>query len=75
MNRRDFLSSTLAGAAVAAATPDAHAIGGQPRPAATRRILIAGGGFNTPFLRYMAQLTGKPRPRLLYLPTARRAAG
>lgn len=37
---------------------------------ATRKILIAGGGFNTVFIRYMAQLTGKPRPRLCYLPTA-----
>ena len=42
----------------------------QARPPATRKILIAGGNFNTPFIRYMAELTGKPRPRLLYLPTA-----
>ena len=45
-----------------------------PSPArassATRKILIAGGGFGTAFIRYMAQLTGKPRPRLCYLPTA-----
>ena len=40
------------------------------RGAATRKILIAGGGYGTAFLRYMAQLTGKPRPKLLYLPTA-----
>jgi len=38
--------------------------------AATRKILIAGGGFNTAFIRYMAELTGKRRPRLCYLPTA-----
>ncbi|HUK35146.1 MAG TPA: peptidase E [Vicinamibacterales bacterium] len=36
----------------------------------TRKILIAGGGFNTAFIRYMATLTGKPRPRVCYLPTA-----
>ncbi len=36
----------------------------------TRKILIAGGGFGTAFLRYMAQLTGNPRPRICYLPTA-----
>jgi dipeptidase E len=36
----------------------------------TRKILIAGGGYGTSYLRYMAQLTGKPRPRLCYLPTA-----
>jgi len=45
-----------------------------PIPAATladsRKILIAGGGFGTPFIRYMAALTGKKRPKLLYLPTA-----
>ncbi|MBM3907655.1 MAG: peptidase E [Gemmatimonadetes bacterium] len=35
-----------------------------------RKILIAGGGFMTPFIRYMAQLTGKTRPRICYLPTA-----
>ena len=38
--------------------------------AATRKILIAGGGFQTPFIRLMAELTGKPRPRICYLPTA-----
>ena len=38
--------------------------------AAIRKILIAGGGYGTAFIRYMATLTGKPRPRLCYLPTA-----
>ena len=37
---------------------------------ATRKILISGGSFGTPFIRYMATLTGKPRPKLCYLPTA-----
>ena len=36
----------------------------------TPKILIAGGGFDTAFVRYMATLTGKRRPRLCYLPTA-----
>jgi peptidase E len=35
-----------------------------------RKILIAGGAYGAPFIKYMAQLTGKPRPKLLYLPTA-----
>lgn len=35
-----------------------------------RKILIAGGGFGTSFIRYMAELTGKPCPKLCYLPTA-----
>jgi peptidase E len=37
---------------------------------ATRKILIAGGGFGTAYIKYMAQLTGKTRPRILYFPTA-----
>jgi dipeptidase E len=44
-----------------------------PEPAAragTRKILIAGGGFGPAFIKYMAQLTGKTRPKLMYLPTA-----
>ena len=36
----------------------------------TRKILIAGGGFDVAFVRYMATLTGRARPRLCYLPTA-----
>ena len=38
--------------------------------AGTRKILIAGGGFNTAYIRYMAALSGKKRPRICYLPTA-----
>lgn len=51
---------------------DAPAAGPAPASAraATRKILIAGGGYGTAFIRYMAALTGKPRPRLCYLPTA-----
>jgi peptidase E len=39
-------------------------------PGAARKILIAGGGFGTPFIRYMAELTDTPRPRICFLPTA-----
>ena len=78
MMRREFIVSSALGAVGAATsqlgsalpgeTPDMHA---EPAPVrATRKILIAGGGFNTSFIRYMATLTGKPRPRLCYLPTA-----
>jgi peptidase E len=70
MDRREFLAVSAVGAVelsvdrlpLGEAAPD--------RPAATRKILIAGGGYGTPFLRYMAELTGKARPKLLYLPTA-----
>lgn len=75
MKRRDFiafsviapLAATMAGVPRSAAAADASA---QARPATTRKILIAGGGFNTAFIRYLAEITGKPRPKLLYLPTA-----
>ena len=78
MMRRDFIVSSALGAVGAATTqlvpptpgevPDVHA---EPRDMrATRKILIAGGNFNTAFIRYMATLTGKPRPRICYLPTA-----
>ena len=66
MRRRDFILSTLAASVAAAARPLAFAT--QTR--ATRKILIAGGGYGTPFIRYMAEPTGKTRPKLLYLPTA-----
>lgn len=73
MKRRDFLRSSALGAGgVLAGTLDATASAeaAQAPAPGTRKILIAGGGFNTAFIRYMAALTGKPRPRLLYLPTA-----
>ena len=72
MDRRHFVvSSALGTAALAAKGKPAALVELTRKPtAATRKILIAGGNFNTAFIRYMAQLTGKPRPRLCYLPTA-----
>jgi peptidase E len=76
MKRRDFIRSAALGAAAASIRPVPLASategnGMQDRgSAATRKILIAGGGFGTAFIRYMATLTGKPRPKLCYLPTA-----
>ncbi len=73
MERRDFLLKTAmgsvglgAGSLVAAG---AEAAGSAP-PYAGRKILIAGGNYNTTWIREMARLTGKPRPRICYLPTA-----
>ena len=70
MKRIDFLTSSAA-AGLGLGIPH------QPLAAAestsrqtSRQILIAGGGFGTAFIRYMAELTGKNRPRLCYLPTA-----
>lgn len=78
MQRREFIVSSAVGTVGAGvshlgltslAVPLDH--GTEARPgAATRKILIAGGGFRTAFIRYMAQLTGKARPRICYLPTA-----
>jgi peptidase E len=76
MKRREFLLSTAAalaasrGTSHAAAAGTAHDGGQAGATAATRKILIAGGNFNTVFIRYLAELTGKTRPKLLYLPTA-----
>ena len=78
MQRREFIVTSLTGAVVAstdvapgAAPGDSRAAGqAGPGAAATRRILITGGNFNTTVVRYMATLTGKARPRLCYLPTA-----
>jgi dipeptidase E len=78
MKRREFLvSSVLGSLAGAGRLPliggDPALSGTQPEtraPAATRKILIAGGGFGEAFIRYLASLTGKKRPRLCYLPTA-----
>jgi peptidase E len=79
MNRREFLVSSALGT-IGAGAGKLHATGRdranvtvQSRPStsgATRKILIAGGGFGEAFIKYMASLTGKPRPRVCYLPTA-----
>jgi dipeptidase E len=79
MKRREFLITSVMGSVgagvgrLSALEPRASETAGvdQTRPAnATRKILIAGGGFGTAFVRYMAELTGKPRPKICYLPTA-----
>ena len=82
MHRRDFVVATALGTLGVGtghlAIGDAPAVGTSPvpleshgvSPAVTRKILIAGGGYGTAFIRYMAQLSGKPRPRICYLPTA-----
>ncbi len=78
MKRREFIVSSMVGSVGAgvAGTPLAAGLAGDAGTGAqvpatpTRKILIAGGGFNTAFIRYLAQLTGKARPKLLYLPTA-----
>ena len=74
MHRRQFLaSSAAAGLGLTVRATDAAPATGptsDPRQPVPRQIVIAGGGFGTAFIRYMAGLTGKERPRLCYLPTA-----
>src|SRR5262245_3851173 len=72
MKRRDFVvSSVLGSLALASGRFSLGRLHAQVPPRiATRKILIAGGGYGTAFIRYMAQLTGKPRPKRCYLPTA-----
>ena len=83
MNRRDFVTTTSLAAAAVALPGNARAddtttkttlahtmLDTTDMPRASRKILIAGGGFRTKFIGYMAQLTGKTRPRVCFLPTA-----
>jgi peptidase E len=73
MQRREFVVSSALGSVALGLghlPSPGPAIPESPARAATRKILIAGGGFNEAFIRYMATLTGKERPRLCYLPTA-----
>jgi len=72
MKRKEFLLSSALGT-VALGTGQLAMPELGPRAVhqgQTRKILIAGGGFGEAFIRYMATLTGKARPRLCYLPTA-----
>ncbi len=73
MERKEFLAASALGT-VAFGTgclPDSEDETTQEQVRAPgRKILIAGGGFGTTFIRYMASLTRKDRPRICYLPTA-----
>ena len=76
MKRRDFVVSSAWGLAGLLGTRPLPAFRVRPpSSAATRKILIAGGGYGRTFIGYLAQLTGKERPRILYRrpprPTAR----
>lgn len=73
MKRRDFLISSIAGAtALSAAAEAAQAAAGVANPSAppNGKILIAGGRYTRKWIGYLAELTGKPRPKLVYLAPA-----
>lgn len=78
MDRRDFLLRS-GGALAALAVAGCEGEEDRPEPPTfdvgdvtpdAPKVLIAGGGFGTVFIGYLAALTGKVRPRLCYLPTA-----
>lgn len=78
MKRREFLMTSMIGTAAIAAGASANAAKTAAKPAVPAaeppppngKILIAGGRFNAKWIAYMAKLTGKPRPKLLFLATA-----
>ena len=80
MDRREFVTTTALGtAALGAARLPVAILNPFDMPdetltasmhASVRKILIAGGGFNRAFIKYMAELSGKKRARICYLPTA-----
>jgi len=74
MHRRQFVLSSSVGAVglMAGRLPSNAPLmeSSGTSAAATRKILIAGGNYDTVFIRYMATLTGKARPKLCFLPTA-----
>ena len=68
MNRRDFVAASALGS-LSAGTAHLR-LDSLVASRSSRKILIAGGGFRTAFIRYMAALTGEKRPRICYRPTA-----
>lgn len=67
MNRRDFMR---AGAAMSLAGLPAFRPASAQAGAGARRLFIYGGDFDSRFTAYVASLTGKPDPRICFLPTA-----
>ncbi len=74
MERRDFIMKAAIGSVAASASQlipgAAEAMDSATTAYAGRKILVAGGNFNGAWIREMARLTGKLRPRVCYLPTA-----
>ena len=72
MKRREFLTiSALGSIGLGTGSLSLSGLAANLAPQnRNRKILVAGGGFGTTFIKYLAALTGKERPRLCYLPTA-----
>lgn len=71
MKRRDFVAKASLGALGLTLSDMSIASAKQNEPSnSTRKILITGGGLNKAFIKYLIKLTGKPKPRICFLPTA-----
>lgn len=67
MDRRDFLQAAVAVPLASLPLVQPHSARARP---ALRKLFIYGGDFDRRFTRYVASLTGKPDPRVCFLPTA-----
>lgn len=72
MKRRQFITTTAKGSAafgmsslIAGSVLNDYSV-----PAESRKILITGGSLNSKIVNYARTLTGKPKPRMCFLPTA-----
>jgi dipeptidase E len=70
MKRRKFIGITGGAMASVGLSAISSAQAHNNMANTNRKILVFGGGYNPPFLRYFASLTGKTTPRLCFLPTA-----
>lgn len=71
MKRRNFLGTAGASVAGMMLPHAADATTNRSMPTDSKRKIVAyGAGYNPPFVKFVASLTGKERPRLCYLPTA-----
>ncbi len=64
-----LLGLMMSGAVIAQSSHDSGKPG-TPNVPTGKKILITGGRFNSTFIRYVAALTGKPNPRVCFVPTA-----
>jgi dipeptidase E len=67
MDRRDFLKASAAASMMTFPLAQSRAA---PAKTAKRKFFVYGGDFQTGFTRYAADLTGKPNPKVCFLPTA-----
>ncbi|HPH45458.1 MAG TPA: peptidase E [Chryseolinea sp.] len=69
MKRRNFIELT-GGSMAAMMLPLDLKTENREMTETRRKIVAYGAGYNPPFVKYVAERTGKPKPRICYLPTA-----